>query len=289
MSKYGDFLKNAKDLLSKTFKYDNTVKVETTTSDGVTLKSEGKLGKDKFSAKLQAAFKRNNLEFKDIAIDTNAKVSGKMNLKGVADGLDLTFAAEDGLVTANSCAAKFGLAYKNAEFGTFNTAVNVIDGPVVTADALVNYQGFLVGGEVELNTGVRAGTGLDWSKYNVGLGYDGGDFRVGVTSSKKFGAFTGAYYQKVNADTKVAAKADYTVQSGDKKSAANAVTVAVGGSYNLSSDTTVNGMFNSAGQVSGSYTQAFNKAVTLTAAAQVNAMDLGADDHKFGLTLNFKA
>mmetsp|Transcript_54002 Transcript_54002/g.109869 ORF Transcript_54002/g.109869 Transcript_54002/m.109869 type:complete len:290 (-) Transcript_54002:241-1110(-) len=289
MSKYGDFLKSAKDLLSKTFKYENQVTVETKTNDGVTLKSQGVLGKDKFRASVEAAFNHNNLEFKDIKVDTNAKVSGKMNLKSVADGLDVTFAAEDGLVSANSCAAKFGLAYKNADFGTFNTAVNVIDGPVVTADTLINYQGFLVGGEVELDTGVRAGTGLNWNKYNVGLGYDGGDFRVGVTSSKKFGAFTGAYYQKVNSDTKVAAKADYTVQSGDKKAAGNAVTVAVGGSYALSADTTVNGMFNSKGQVSGSYTQAFNKSVTLTAAAQVNAMDLGADDHKFGLNLKFKA
>lgn len=108
-------------------------------------------------------------------------------------------------------------------------------------------------------------------------------------SSKKFGAFTGAYYQKVNADTQVAATADFTVPAADAKSAADSVTVAVGGAYNLSADTTVNGMFNSRGQVSGSYTQSFNKSVTLTAAAQVNAMDLGADDHKFGLTLNFKA
>jgi hypothetical protein len=288
MSKYGDFLKSAKDLLSKTFKYDNQVSVETKTNDGVTLKSKGVLGKDKFKANIEAAFTRNNLEFSDIAIDTSAKVAGKMKLKGVADGLDVTFAAEDGLVSANSCSAKFGLAYKK-DNATFNTAVNVIDGPVVTADTLVNYQGFLIGGQVELNTGMRAGTGLDWTKYNVGLGYDGGDFRVGVTSAKKFGAFTGAYYQKVNADTKVAAKADYTVQAGDKKSAGDAVTVAVGGSYNMSADTTVNGMFNSKGQVSGSYTQAFNKSVTLTAAAQVNAMDLGADDHKFGLALKFKA
>ena len=93
----------------------------------------------------------------------------------------------------------------------------------------------------------------------------------------------------MNADTQVAATADFTVPAADAKSAADSVTVAVGGAYNLSGDTTVNGMFNSRGQVSGSYTQAFNKSVTLTAAAQVNAMDLGADDHKFGLTLKFKA
>ena len=147
-----------------------------------TFKADGKLGKDKFKGSLEAAFSHNNLEFKDVKIDTASKVGGKMNLKSVADGLDLTFAAEDGLVTANSASAKFGLAYKNADFGTFNAAVNVIEGPVVTADTLINYQGFLVGGEVELNTGLRSGSALDWSKYNVGVGYDGADFRVGVTS-----------------------------------------------------------------------------------------------------------
>lgn len=288
MSKYGDFLKSAKDLLSKTFKFDNQVKLETKTSDGVSFKADGKLGKDKFTGSLEGAFTYNNLEFKDIKIDTNSKVSGKMNLTGVADGLDVTFAAEDGLVTANSCSAKFGVKYTQADLGTFNAAVNVIEGPVVTADGLVNYNGLLVGGAVELNTGLKSGGNLDWTQYNVGLGYDGGDFRVGVTSDKKFSQFTGAYFQKVNSDTQVAAKADYTVQAADKASAANAVTVSVGGSYNLSGDTTVNGMFNSKGQVSGSYTQAFNSTVTLTAAAQVNAMDLGADDHKFGLTLKFK-
>lgn len=147
-----------------------------------TFKADGKLGKDKFQGSLQAAFSHNNLEFKDVKIDTASKVGGKMNLKDVADGLDLTFAAEDGLVTANSASAKFGIAYKNADFGTFNAAVNVIEGPVVTADTLINYQGFLVGGEAELNTGIRGAGDMSWTKYNVGLGYDGADFRVGVTS-----------------------------------------------------------------------------------------------------------
>jgi len=253
------------------------------------MKAEGVLGADNFKGKLVTGFSRNNLEFKDLTIDTSSNVKGKMKLKGVAKGMDLTFDAEDGLVAANKCAARFGLAYKKADFGTFNAKVNLIDGPVVNADTLVSYKGFLIGGEVEIDTGMRNAKALDWNKYNVGLAYDGGDFRVGVQSAKKFSKYTGAFYQNVNSTTAVAAKADYTVQDGEKKSASDAVVVSVGASYAVSGDTTVNGMFNSKGQVSASCTQAFNSAVTLTAAAQVNAMDLGSDDHQFGLTLNFKA
>lgn len=289
MSKFGDMLKSATDLLSSTFKFDNTVKLETKTQDGLKVKTQGKLSGKGFSGKLEGSFSRNNLEFKDVTIDTKSNVSGKMNLKGVADGLDLTFAAEEGLVAAGNSAARFGFNYAAKDLGTVNMDVNVIDGPVVSADALVNYNGVLVGGEVELDTGLRSSKNMDWTKYNVGLGYDGGDFRVGVTSFKKFSQFKGGFYQKVNADTKVAATVDYTVQDGEKKSAGDAVVLAVGGAYAMSADTTVNGMFNSKGQVSASYTQAFNSAVTLVAASQVNAMDLGSDDHKFGLTLKFKA
>lgn len=286
---FADMLKSATDLLSSTFKFDNTVKLETKTQDGLKVKTQGKLAASGFSGKLEGSFSRNNLEFKDLSIDTSSNVGGKMTLVGVADGLNLTFAAKDGLVAANKCSARFGFNYKKADLATFNMDVNVIDGPVVSADAMVNYQGVLVGGNVELDTGLRNAKAMDWTTYNVGLGYDGGDFVVGVTSAKKFSQFNGGFYQKVNADTKIAATVNYTVQDGEKKSAGDAVCLSVGGAYALSGDTTVNGKFNSKGQVSGSYTQAFNSAVTLIAAAQVNAMDLGSDDHKFGLTLKFKA
>lgn len=288
MSKYGDIIKSASDLLSKTFKFDNKVKVETTTNDGVTFKSEGKLGAKGFAASVEAKFKRNNLKFDKLRIGTDGKVAGEMTLADVADGLNLTFKAEDGTTAADSSSkGVFGLQYTNADVGVIRADVDVINGPRVSADALFNYEGFLLGGCVKANTGLNAGdeekkSGFKVEDYNVALGYDASDFRVAVKTSDTLSKVSGAYYQKVNSDAAVAAKFDFNRTAG-------AWCVAVGGKYNLSADTTVNGMLNSCGAVSGSYTQQFNSAVSLTAAAQVDAKQLASNNHKFGLTLNFKA
>jgi len=54
----------------------------------------------------------------------------------------------------------------------------------------------------------------------------------------------------------------------------------------LDKDTTVKGKVDSAGILSGSYKQKISPLTTMTLAAQVDAVNLADNKHKFGLALN---
>lgn len=285
MSKYADILKNASDLLSKAYKFDHKVEVNTKTTDGVTFKASGTLGASGFASELDAKFSKSNLSFDKIRVGTDGVVKGEMTLSGLADGLDVTFQAEEGTSSSTAAGkAVFGLDYTNADFGRIRANVDVVNGPVVNADALFKYEGFLVGGAVQMNTNLSAdkkeAKGFDVEDYNVALGYGGDDFSCGVQTSKKLQSLKGGYYQKINGDAKAAATFNYGRGDGSW-------CVAMGGSYQLSDDTSVQGKVCSGGSVSAAYVQKFNSAVTLTAATQVDATQLGSDNHKFGLKLQF--
>jgi hypothetical protein len=58
-----------------------------------------------------------------------------------------------------------------------------------------------------------------------------------------------------------------------------------GGAYKVDADTTVNAAADNGGKVSVAYKQKLNSLATLTVNGQLDAANLGSDNHKFGLTL----
>jgi len=286
VSKYADILKQATDLLSKQYKYDRSVEVKTTTADGVTFKGTGALGTKGFKANLEAKFKHGNVSLEKLNIGTDGKLVGELKLLGVAKGLDATFEATEGTADSSvDSAAVFGLNF-GQDWGTVTASVDVINGPVVNADALLKYQGLLVGGAVKINTNLHGGAedskdaGLAVEDYGVAVGYDGADFRVAAQTANQLQKIKAGYYHQVSKATAVAAAVSY-----DSK----AVSAQIGASYQLSADTTVQGLVGSCGTVAGVYQQAFNPNVTFTAVASVDTTDLASNKHQLGLKVAFSA
>jgi len=67
------------------------------------------------------------------------------------------------------------------------------------------------------------------------------------------------------------------------------VDIEFGCAYKLDKDTTVKGKVESTGLLSCSYKQKISAVTTMTLAAQVDAVNLAASKHKFGLILNLAA
>jgi len=209
-----------------------------------------------------------------------------LKLAGLAKGLDATFEATEGTADSNvDSAAVFGLNF-GQDWGTVTASVDVINGPVVNADALLKYQGFLVGGAVKINTHLHGASdedsknaGLAVEDYGVAFGYDGADFRVAAQTCSQLQKIKAGYYHQVSKATAVAAAVCYE----------KSVCAQIGASYQLSADTTVQGLVGSCGTVAGVYQQAFNPNVTFTAVASVDTTDLASNKHQLGLKIAFSA
>jgi hypothetical protein len=62
--------------------------------------------------------------------------------------------------------------------------------------------------------------------------------------------------------------------------------VTFGGSYKVDDATTVFGAADEAAKVSFAYKQKLNSFATVALSAQVDALNLASDNHKFGVTVN---
>lgn len=286
MFKYGDLLKAGSDLLGDRYCFDRKAVLKTKTANGVTFKSEATLG-DSVSAKLDTKFKRDNLSLDKLAIGSDGKLVGELSLSGLADGLDVTFKAQDGPTTSDiKTFGKLGAEYSNDQ--VFVVAdVDLIKGPTVTASAAFKYDSFVVGGCGTFNTGAMDKSGSGLGDYGVGLGYVGDGFRVAARTAGKepLSNVEVGVYHEVDADTSVAVGLTYPLP----KAKGGAVKFEAGGEVKLSGGAAVQAKVGNDGFVSANYQDKLSGGVTLTASAAVKATDLASSDHKFGLKLAFDA
>uniref|UniRef100_A0A7S1C8S9 Porin domain-containing protein n=1 Tax=Bicosoecida sp. CB-2014 TaxID=1486930 RepID=A0A7S1C8S9_9STRA len=285
MFKYGDILKAGTDLLTKRYKYERKVKVETKSRDGVKFTSEGKLAGKGFDGILKAEYEQGNLKLNKLELSTAGKVAGELTLKGLADGVELSFKAEEGLRTSGTISAGVLGGSYTADAFRVDADVDLINGPTLAAAAITKYEGFLVGGHAKFNVAPKEGAdGLE--DFGFALGYDGADFRAAATTTGKLAGVNVGLHHAVDANVAVAAGVSFALPSKDGGET-DPWTLAVGGSYKLGADSDVQAKFSSDGTIAANYQAKLNTCATLTLAASVDAANLGGDKHQLGLTLGF--
>jgi voltage-dependent anion channel protein 2 len=276
---YKDINKSSNDLLGDDYTSKKSLKVKTKTSNGTTFTTEGSLGG---IAKLSAKFMHSSgIEFKKLSISTDGRVNLDTKLADTGiDGVSFTVKAEDGKEGSKNPCQKgvVGFSYKMDNFN-MDADVDIVNGPVINTSALINYEGFLLGGSVKFNSNYHGDKEGDSSvdDYNAALGYKTKDFAVVGQANKKCTKYNVSYFQQVDSNTSATANVSHGKDT----------VVTVGGSYSLDADTTVKAKVDSNALVSLAYVQQVQPSVKLTCAATVNANNFAADSHTFGLGLEF--
>lgn len=232
---------------------------------------------------MKAEFASGNFKVDKLQVGSDKKIVGEFSLLEAAPGTKLSFKATDGTRAAGADAVTAIIGVERKDKASAVTVDIDALNYGVDATALVNYQGFLVGASGSAKLG-KAG-GVDLANYNVLLGYSDKSNTVAFQTDAKLSKVTAGYYTVVSPTISASAVAKFPLAFAPAAS----FDVEAGLAYKAAADTTVNAKVNSAGKVAVSYAQVISPLTKLTFAGEVDAANIGSDDHKFGITLNLTA
>jgi len=276
--KFKDLSKSTNDLLNNDYNFDRKFKLKTKTANGVEFTTEGSLIPNKAtSGKLSAKFKPfEGISVVKLCVTTQGRFQVEATLENAFEGASFTVAAEDGANKAPQ--GNVSMKYGSDSF-TFNSSVDIVDGPTLYGAGSFGYEGFVLGGEMKYNTQFDDKDAAPSLKdYNAGLAYKGPDYIVSLTTKKKVSEYNLGVHHKVNSDVEVASNFTLNPSSGNKL-------LTLGGTYTIDKETKFVGKVDSNGVVSTNFIQILRPAVKLIASAQVDAKNLESNSHKFGLQL----
>lgn len=289
-SLYDDVDKAARDLLNDDFKFDRKLKIKSKTSNGVSFTSDTTMSGEGSSravlSKVSAKFNhKSGFNVDKLEVSTHGRVVGEASMGGVADGLTLTLKAHDG-TQSNSAGKKYspygrlGAEYVSDRVSA-TAELDVVNGPTLCGSALFAHENFVAGGEVTMNTHYDdEGVSPSLDNYGFTLGYRAQDFNATVRFGDFLDTWQASFNHQCDKDTKFGAMLSYKVSDESKN-------LAVGAQRKLCSDTTVKGRVNKDGFVGLAYNQTLNSKVSLSTAAQIDALNFSADNHKFGMAVTF--
>jgi hypothetical protein len=282
MSKYADVIKNATDLLSKSYSYSNTVELKTSTPNGVKYTAKATVSKPAKTS-VEAEFASGSFKVDKLGVGSDKKIVGEFSFAEVIPNTKLSLKTADGSRAAGADALKAVIGLERKDKTSFVTLdVDALSYGVDTT-AVVNYNGFLVGGAASAKLAKAGGVALD--DYNVLLGWTDASTTVAVKTSKKLTEVTAGYHQVVSSTISTAAVAKFPLAAAP----ADKFDVELGLAYKAAADTTVNAKVSSSGRVAVSYAQVVSPLTKITFAGEVDAADIGSDNHKFGVLLNLTA
>ena len=213
------------------------------------------------------------------ASDKKVNYEGSLD-KAFGEGSKVSFKASDGsrAAGADAVTAVLGAEYKNKS--AFVTADVDALKYTVDASAVFNvYEGFYVGAQAK----VAFAKGADVSDYNAVLAYKDKSYTAALVTDKKLANASIGVHATVSDKTTYAAVIKAPVAM---KQAAD-FNVEAGVVYKLDKDTTLSGKVTSAGKVAGSYKAVLSSVATVTFAAEIDAVNVGSDNHSFGTTVAF--
>jgi len=232
---------------------------------------------------LKAEFASGNFKVDKLQLGSDKKIVGEFSLADALPGTKLSLKATDATRAsgADAVTAVIGLERKDAS----SVATLDIDALNYSADvtACVNYNGFLIGASGKV--GLAKSGGVDAADYNALVGYVQKSSTVAFQTDSKLSKVTAGYHSVVSSTLTTAAVAKFPLAFAP----ASSFDLEAGLSYKAAADTTVNAKVNSAGKVAVSYAQVISPLTKLTLAGEVDAANIGSDDHKFGITLNLTA
>lgn len=254
--------------------------------------AEGSLSEDKkFSAKIKGAGpKIDAFSLEKVEIASKGTVKAEAKFVGVVEGLDATFALEDGTRTAKKdVSAKVGATYTSSSV-TGEVKVDVADGPIVEASLLFDVQRVLVGTKIVADTaGIKKADKPDRAAgvtdYDVIVGYrKEGTLIAAQTSDRLQNVKVGVSHRFKDGELAAAVTGATRIVKGDK--AAEKVTVDVGTSWASDASTTIFAAVNNEGIARVAAATAVTPKTKITLCAQIDLQNIGRDVHKFGTKIN---
>jgi len=263
---YKDFGKAANDLLNKDYPLGvSTLEVKTRAPNGVLFKAgiakddarqvilgdiEGKYVDGKNGVILTQTWLTNN------SLKTLVELEGQLARGLKFEGLGLLNpdkGTKAALVTAT---------YRQPAFHG-RAMVDVLNGPNVTADAVVGRDGFLAGVDATVDAQSQ-----QLKSYSAALGYSAPEYSVTLKALNALSTFQAGYYHRVNRDTEAGAIATYKTGGSDMK-------LEVGVKNYLDAAAFLKAKVNNTGLLTLGYTQALRPGVKASFGLQLDTVKLG--------------
>jgi len=230
---FKDLSKKANDALDKGFDSANSVKVNTTSANGVKYSAEIKSkGSGKVAGKVGASFKHSSgFNVKKLEIANNGTLTSDITLTGAVDNttFNLGVVMRPLALPGNGEKVEVGVDYAH-EKAQATLKVSPLDPTGASLSILAKvHDNVLVGGSY---AGVLDDTWVH-SANNVGLGYTNGNANVSLNAASSLSKFTiGAHLQHSN-DIAFAARVGLT------RANPSAAAVTLGATYKIDADTNV--------------------------------------------------
>lgn len=269
---YSDIGKASKDLLlgnpkSGAFSFDPKVSFASTTSNGVSFAVNAIKKGEKVEPTLKVAYSAKNYSV-DALFSSDAKTPVNCSLSGIAPGAKVSFSA----LLPDPSSAKLAVDY-SLPYLALKATVGLTVAPLVDLTASTGHNGLTVGGECAYDTAKSALT-----KYNVGVGYQGGDFQVAAFLADKGTTAKLAYAHNVTATATVGAEIVRKLATSD-------TTFTVGYAKKLTSGALAKVKIDNTGALSALYETKLSSGEKVAGALQVQATDL-SKPVKYGFALD---
>ncbi|KAL1497634.1 hypothetical protein ABEB36_008560 [Hypothenemus hampei] len=277
---YSDLGKKAKDVFNKGYHFGLVkLDVKTKSNTGVEFTSSGTSNQEsgKVAGSLETKYK-----VKDYGFTFTEKWTTENNLNtefavqdqfvpGLKLSTSVNFAPQTGNKTGTVKAA-----YVNNQVALNVDSDLTGDGPLVTASAVVGYQGWLAG--------YLAGYDINnkkLTKSNFALGFSTPDFTI-HSNVDQGQEFSGVVYQKINSQLETGISLNWTGSSSNTK-------FGIAAKYSLDNDASLRFKVNNQSQIGLGYQQRLRDGVTLTLSTLIDGKNFNQGGHKIGLALELEA
>lgn len=283
---FKDLDKRSNDLLTKEFPSDKSenkfewkadTASKTTQEIVLTQKSDGSVS-GTFTAKykhadLGSTFTtelRTNREFKtEVAVEDQLTKGLKVTVSGESKGEDLI--------------GTLGVEYKHEKAAVTTSADYGQNGSNLKGSLVFGYNGFQFGGSGDYHVGSDSS---NLREVQTQLTYGTEEFDLGAFAKhnpEKDSNILGVqYFQKVNPDLSVGARASFDTSNADARP-----TLLFGASYKLDDSTFVKGKFDTSGKLTTSWIHKLNKNAQLGIGGTFDTNNLGPKSSVFGFHLKF--
>lgn len=283
----------ASELLDDDFKYGQSLRVKTKNDVGLEVLVEGELAPMGAGGSITAARKVASAFFHldKLRVRTDGRVAGEASYALSQDSeVDsrLYVAFEDGRQEPGKPLESFGKAGSKLKTKAFDldASIDVVNGPTCRAAALYRSMQLCVGVEAQVNTHweeKQLSGGSELEDFNVGASYTTPQWSLSGRTSDRLSNIHLSYLHQVAPSLLLASQLHYGLGRTPVQR------VSLGVQYGPDAATVVKGKVElPSAVVSAAYKRRLSDYVQLTVCAAVDAQDLGADSHRFGLGLSFE-
>jgi len=276
---YADLGKAAKDIFSKGYGF-GLVKLDLKTKSQSGVMEFNTSGNSNTDTGKAAGSLETKYKMKELGLTLNQKWNTDNKLatevtvedqlaQGLKVALDTSFVPNTGKKSG-----KLKAGYKR----DYLNLVSDLDfeGPILTASAVLGYEGWLAGYQMAFDTAKSQLT-----QNNFAIGYKAGDFQL-HTHANDGTEFGGSIYQKVNDQLETAVTLAWTAGSNNTR-------FGIAAKYQLDKDASLSTKVNNASLIGVGYTQALRPGVKVTLSALIDGKNFNTGGHKMGIGFELEA